>query len=490
VKPAGRWGHLRAGGGRAALLASLWGAAGSGWPQTEGVPSPDAAVVQEQRRLQTCAQLSRIGWPASTSERRALLVRLDSTRQACLDQPDFLAALGGLWLEEGDVVQALLWLERALLLAPEHRGARADHALALAAAGEPAALEDLRKEWAARTDLPDLLRQRLDQAARLTAANRQPASRPDAEAGGRWLRLSELGLFFGYESNLDRSPKLDELTITPPDGPVSLPLDKPLRPRPGTALSYDASWQAAYQPDGLTLLRGGVQLNGRASPEHPSTDWHSVQAAASVSRRWGRWRTEALASVTEIGGQLNEAYRLTRLGLSVDTQAMGCQHRLAADAEQRRQAVSILANSRTLGGTWYTQCPLPFMPGWVAGVALRALTDQPADPERAGGVQRQASVGLRIGAPLGRFGRWEATARVARSLDADGYSPLLGNNARRWLKPAQLGLEATVPAAWLGWNGWNGSELIAQLQATHQSSNLPVFVYRSHGIFLGVRNRW
>ncbi|HRD83617.1 MAG TPA: hypothetical protein PLF63_00440, partial [Rubrivivax sp.] len=105
------------------MLASLWGAAGSGWPQTEGVPSPDAAVAQEQRRLQTCAQLSRIGWPASTSERRALLVRLDSTRQACLDQPDFLAALGGLWLEEGDVVQALLWLERALKVDPNDKTA-------------------------------------------------------------------------------------------------------------------------------------------------------------------------------------------------------------------------------------------------------------------------------------------------------------------------------------------------------------------------------
>ena len=109
-------------------------------------------------RPDLCGDLSQAAWPTGASARRARLQRLDLVRQLCASHGPFLAALGALWLEEGEPNQALLWLERALLLDPGNLGAQADHALALAALGEPAALAELAKAWAGRTDVPAALR--------------------------------------------------------------------------------------------------------------------------------------------------------------------------------------------------------------------------------------------------------------------------------------------------------------------------------------------
>lgn len=460
--------------------ASSWAAAAD---QADADPEPPE--LADARQQESCTLLARTPWPADAGERRSLVQRLEARRERCMDHAAFLATLGGFWLEDGNPAQALLWLERSLLLDPQQLGARADYALALAAMGERAALEELLKEWGGRTDLPPRLFSRLLEADAQKSGTGSPTERELSR--GRWVQVREVSVVFGHESNLDRSPRLSELTITPPDGPIPLVLDEPLKPRPGAAFAAELSWHGAYSPVSGTIVQAGVQGTARVAPGNSATDWHHVQLAVGAAHRWGEWRAEAQASLTGVGGALNEPYRLVRWGASIDRIGFGCNHRVTFDLEMRSQTVTTLADSRSTGGGINVQCPMPRVADWTVGAALRVSTDVPLSSDRVGGIQRQWSVGLRAAGPIGTAGRVDLSLRLGRAIDREGYSPLLANNARRWLNPMQVSLEYGHPVASFG---LSDTEFIAQLQAIRQSSNLPVFQYSSVGVFSGLRWKW
>ncbi len=440
-------------------------------------------LSDEAQRLAACSGMAQSAWPRDAVERRALLHRMESARERCMDHPAFLAALGGTWLEEGNPIQALLWLERSLMLDAGQLGAQADHALALASLGESAALDELVSDWRKRTDIPPLLMSRLVQAGpRLAMAGRAQALRST-----EWVQVREVALVFGHESNLDRSPRLSELTITPPDGSIDLTLDRPLKPRPGAASVAEASWQLAFSPSAGTIVRAGVQATARSAPGNSDTNWRHVQMAASASQRWGGWRADMLAAISTVSGHLQEPYRLVRWGIVLERNGQGCTHRFAIDIERRIQSATPTADGRSTGVLLNTQCSMPDFGGWKLGALLRASADSPEDADRAGGVQRQLSAGIRAFGPVGPNGRIDASLRVTRTLDDNGYSPLLASNARRWLRPVQFNLEYAHPAAILG---MPSAELVSQFQVVRQDSNLPVFTYTSMGLFGGMRWQW
>lgn len=450
-----------------------------------GDAAAEPPELADSRRREACTLLASAPWPTDIGERRSLIQRLEARRERCMDHAAFLAALGGYWLEDGNPAQALLWLERSLLLDPHQLGARADYALALAAVGERTALEDLLKEWGGRTDLPPLLISRLVEAGSRKPGNGSPAERDLAR--GRWVQVREISLVVGHESNLDRSPRLNELTITPPDGPVPLLLDQPLKPRPGAAAVAELSWHGAYSPASGTIVQAGVQGTARVAPGNSVTDWHHLQLAIAAAHRWGEWRAETQASLTGVGGALNEPYRLLRWGASIDRIGFGCNHRVSVDIEMRTQSANTLADSRSTGGGLNVQCPMPRVADWTLGTALRVSTDMPLSSGRAGGIQRQWSLGFRAAGPVGTVGRVDLNLRLGRAIDAEGYNPLLQYNARRWLNPVQVSLEYAHPAPSLA---LSDGEFVAQMQAIRQDSNLPVFHYSSVGVFGGLRWKW
>ncbi|HYE70898.1 MAG TPA: hypothetical protein VD932_05165, partial [Aquabacterium sp.] len=284
-----------------------------------GSDGQEASPPSILRTANYCGVLASTPWPGTAPARRALLQRLEALRQPCIGHAGFLAALGGLWLEEGEPAQALLWLERSLLLDPVQPGTLADHALALAALGEGAALHALIQEWANRTDIPPALRQRLAAASAAGNGTLRPAPVPAAlRPPDGWVSYREASLTGGYETNLNYSPRLAELTITRPgEAPARQPLLTPLEPRRGGAMATDFAWQLARSPAAGTVFQTGVQATARHAPDDQSTDWHSMQLAASASQRWGSWRAQGEGRMTWIGGSLNEPHRLSRLGLSI-----------------------------------------------------------------------------------------------------------------------------------------------------------------------------
>jgi hypothetical protein len=182
----------------------------------------------------------------------------------------------------GDAKQALRWLERALMLDASLEAAQADHSLALAALGEPVALQELLAAWAGRSDVPPALWRRLN-----LTAQRQESEANGVAAMARkllvpsngWQQLAELQLLAGHETNLGQSPSLEELRITPPDGPVNLPLAEPLRAVSGNAASLGRILAGRHQQCCAAIVParctgpGPPALRARATPTGTACAW-------------------------------------------------------------------------------------------------------------------------------------------------------------------------------------------------------------------------
>lgn len=483
--PAKRLGRL----GRWVLLQGIGLAVGinAALAQTALAPEPTLAPADLRGVYEACTRLAAATWPIHPIPRRAHLQRLDAARPQCMGHAQFLATFGALWLEEDEPNQALIWLERSLLLDPGNLGTQADHALALAALGERAALDELIAAWRHRSDIPSALRDRLLPPKTASAGDPLPVVRLGNFQEGRWASYREATVMLGYESNLDHSPKLSEITLTPTEGPIALPLETPLRPRRGAALTSDLSWQLARSPQAGQVWRAGFNVGARRAPGEASTDWHYLQLAGSLSQQWAPWRGQVELGASWVGGPLNEPYRVERAGLSLERDALGCMVRLAAEAETRTQQETTLSDGRTLGLLWSSQCPINGRRQWSWGAAARVAVDRPVDPLRVGGTQRLWSVGARLLGQLPGDIRFESNLRYTRTRDDEGYSPLLEDFARRELRQVQLSVEMVRPMTLPGGISADG---IVQILATHQRSNLSVFRYTSISAYGGLRWSW
>lgn len=188
-----------------------------------------------------CAALVPMPWPSTLVERRLYLRRMESVRPQCIGHAGFLAAFGALWLEEGEPELARVWLERSLMLDPASPAAQADHALALAALGEPTALRELAAAWRGRGDVPIALRERIAAAIEPASAIRLATPRlGEPLHSPRRASRGEASVMLGYDSNLAISPRLSVLTLTPPgEDPIELAVVS--TPRRGAALRTDLS---------------------------------------------------------------------------------------------------------------------------------------------------------------------------------------------------------------------------------------------------------
>lgn len=407
--------------------------------------------------------------------------RLDALRPNCIDDPLFLATLGGLLLEQGDAEQALIWLERSLLLDPDNLGTQADHALALAALGEPAALQELKQAWINRSDLPAPLRARLFPV---------DPTRPPVVKLGRsglpvWGLQGEVSLLAGYENNLDQSPRLTELTLTAPEGNVVLPVIG--RPRSGAALSASTALHGAYSPVPGDVWRTGISASARNTPTDRATDWTYLQWTASAAHKWSWLRTHLDLGVSWVGGPLNEPYRLHKAGFAVDVGAGSCRLQLGLDVEQRRQSQTFAYNAQASGVQLGVQCPLNGKSPSLFSLLVRRAEDRPDSDTRPGGLQHHLALGGRLSMPLAGLWQLDMSVRASSVHDAEGYSLLLENNAARRLRQQQLSIEwiRRSDPAFLG-----GAQGVLQLHVVRQSSNLALFEYKALSAYGGLRWEW
>lgn len=463
------------------LLAPLllaWACPAQG-ADTQPAPPPGAAQTGG-----ACIDSVKQAWPVGQMGRRARIAEMQRIRSFCLDDAAFLATLGALLLEDGDATQALVWLERAVMLDPDSLGARVDLAFALAELGQPGALQEISDQLRNRADMPAALRARLYPAERQSAFA-LPFVRLGHALRKEWSAQAEISVLTGHEGNLDRSPSLSELTLTLPDGPLTLPVES--QPRSGAASTAAAALEVAYSPRPSTFLRSGVVVGARSASSRHASDWHQWQWATSVAYASNGWRSHLDFSIAGVGGPLGEPYMLRRLSAGFESRLGDCRARVSAEVEHRAQARTASLNSTTEAWQGLVQCPSELLKEWSWLIDIRQGRDRPESDQRPGGLQRTHSAGVRLMGPVARLMNVDLTWRSHWARDALGYNPLLENNAARHVRLNQLTLELSSPVLQ---TLDHRVEAVLRWQGAWQSSNLPLFRYQAQSTYGGLRWLW
>lgn len=411
------------------------------------------------------------------AELSALAERLVRFEQACGGDAGFLAYRGAVLLELGQAEAAAALLERALLIAPEHAGAQADYARALAALGDTRAAQSLVDNLLSRDDVPGGLREQLRDWQRFIGRD---------QGTSVWQTGGSLTLRAGGETNLNSAPARGSLDLTLPDGPVSLPLAKGSRARGGGALLAEAGVQAGRNLAGGGRLQLLGDIRGRHAPDRSETDYQQYEALAVLTlpeavannahpRAANQFSLGA--SRLDYGGE--QLYEAQRLGAARILQTGPCLTGASVDLENRHFPTSTNLDGRFVGLGGSLRCPLG-----DARVSLlgRLGLDRAAEKSRPGGDQRRWDLRLAYSRPLAG-GELDAEISLGHQGDAEAYSEILENGARRKLARLALRAEWAVPLR-------TGLDGIVAFEASRQSSNIPLFDIDNAALWLGGRWSW
>lgn len=433
---------------------------------------------------------------------RSALQKLAEAQQAaaaergCLTSAAFHAWRGATLLALGRSAEAIEPLERALLHDPDLPGAQLDLAQALAAEGDTASARAFLADMRQRPDLPLPIGQMIERQLEILSVPPYLANVLAAGWQSRW-QFSAMG---GSETNLNNAPSSSEVTLTFPQGDVTLPLDPQSRPRSGGARLGVVQWQG-LRPWNRSVLVVQAELKARqtgdSATSYQQTDvaatWLDAPAAsrqwvARVARSHLRYGGTSLLRATRATLQYQWEPRERNEAASAWNEALaGCRPAASLELEHRGYP-----ESRVLDGVYQGAAA-----GWLCrrhklgdgvdsltadtifyGVQARLGNDRPLQAARAGGAYRRAELRAQWEGPLlsGRVGaQWSTT----RQRDRDPYSPLLGNVPRATTRHV-LQVEASWPLT-------QSLALVANAEVSRQSSNLAVFDARQRSIYLGVR---
>jgi hypothetical protein len=424
---------------------------------------------------------------------RDLAARLEAVAndRRCLTDGFFLAWRGSVLMALGDNSAAIEPLERALMERPDLPSAQLDLALALAATGDVAASAALLEQLRARTDLPPALREGLERQAALMAK---------AVPSGSWRHRWQLSSLLGVDSNLNNAPSVSELTLTLPQGNVTLPLAATSLPKQGAATLNSVQWQG-LRPTGSSLWLLQSELRARITGEG-STNYQQADLAATwlqapeAPRQWvGRLSFTHLRfgghSLLQ-SGKASLQYQWPKLGALaprwLDSRAQDCRPAAALELEDRRYPSTRELDGTYAGGAAALLCTSGTGPSVsFFNLQLRTGYDTPHDDTRPGGGEIRSEFRAQWDAPVaspwpgvlgaGRVGlQWSATYQA----DSGGYSVLLENNAARRITRHALQSETSFA---LG----GGLSAVANVEISNQRSNLAAFGARQRSFYLGLR---
>ncbi len=421
--------------------------------------------------------------PKATTALQALLAGLDADAPNCLLDADFHAWRGAVLLSLGRPAAAIESLERALLLSPDMPGVQLDYAQALMAVGDAASARDLFQTLASRSDLTPQLQDLLKQQLAVTDP-------------GAWRTRWVLTTAVGQDSNLNNAPAASELTLTFPEGPVTLSLLESARPQRGTAWLNVVQWQG-LKPQGtqLWLLQAEVRTRHTAntSTRYQQADLSATWLQSPEAPR--QWVARVGASRIDFGGQ--RLLQSTRASAThqwqaslADLSARHCRPGLGGETEFRRYPATPELNGRYAGVVLSANCqadansaPGQQVLSQLISLQARLGRDTPDNAARPGGAYSK----LELRATWeGRSGPYKLNADYGytRQADANGYSPLLSDNLKRSVARQSLRVEVARPllTQWI-----QGPEWFVSAEFSQQSSNLAAFASRQNTLFTGLR---
>lgn len=410
------------------------------------------------------------GLPADT-ELPALATRLETLEQACHQDAGYLAYRGAVLIQLGQHEIAASFLERALLIAPDHAGAQADYARALAHLGDRRAARSIVTSLLAREDVPAGMRTRLE--------GWQQHLEPEVMRSA-WQTGGSLTLRVGGETNLNSAPARSTLDLTLPEGVQTLPLASSYRAKRGGAAMTEANVRAERDLPGDGRLQWIADVRGRHVPNVPEAGYWQYEtlaiATVPVSAVSANQFSFGLSRFDYDGEHL---YQARRLGVAHIRQMGTCLAGVNLDLETRTFPTAGNLDGRFGGGGVSLRCPLG---GGKISLLGRAGVDHAVHDDRPGGNQQRRDLRLGYSHPLAG-GRLDIDLSLGYQIDETGYSTLLEQGARRHLTKLGWRTEWVRP---LG----KGVDGLVTVETIRQNSNLSLFETRGTTLWLGGRWSW
>ena len=394
-----------------------------------------------------------------------------------VDPPPDPAAL----MREGRYAEALIELERQLMVEPRNAGAWLDFGLSHYALGHfeesQAIFDAIEREFSPSAAILAVI-----------ANYRQPIPpKPTPPKARRWN--ADIALWAGHESNANAGLRLNSLTLTFPDSTVTteLAIDPRYQARPSSTLQVEAhaDGETPLGDSGIKLLGIG-EWRDRHTPGAPDFGTRQFQAFVGLRGAVGPsdsaapsptlWALGIGQQQASLGGQ--KLLDNERLLATLEKPLATCQARGGGELERRRYPIQPALDGRYQGILGSLGCPLG---GSQLFFTMRYGNDRP-EAFRAGGTQTRSELAATLQRPLFEAGRLEITLNQSRQSDREAYSVLLGDIPRRI---DRNGLSIEYAHA-LG-SGWEGS---LRGESWSQTSNIELFRIRSSSLLAGLRKRF
>lgn len=364
--------------------------------------------------------------------------------KTCADNPITAGLYGGLLLRDGQLDQALIWLEKSLLMDPEQSTVQADFAVALAAVGDLKASSDLATQVIQRSDVPVSVTGVLENLI----------------SNERWGQELQISAGIGAASNVEFVPQLESINLTfGDDGVAKIPLETASRPLKRGIFQQSLSWIALWESGNIKLTPALSVVERTAAG---STGADSQVFSGEV------WVEDSHNGAVLGGGVINVDFAdnydreewFVAARYRAATFSSGCQWWVGGRYQERSYSSSSAYDEEVRLVTSDLLCQA----GWHVGFE-RSRND--ARTDRVGGRRSGTllSVARQVTAGPGRI-LLEASYTVER--DAEAYSDFFARGEPRQIETVRAGATWKVP---LG----ESLEIAPSLTHVKQSSNIELF---------------
>lgn len=385
---------------------------------------------------------------------------------------NYFNLLGVLYLHQKSYANAASAFERVVLIQSDNAGAWLDLAIANADAGNHVMARQYFDYIEQQLQPPPTVLALINAHRTKLAINERLSK--------HWSGKFEYQL--GYDSNANSGLLDKNIVVTYQGGRLEIPIDGAYIARP------DSFRHAALQSNYQTVV-GGQQFFWNANAlSHHFTNEHQFSSYDLSTNIGMVHRTSAV----DVGAAMNfEHFVLGKrsllnnhnFSLFFEKNWGDCQANLVIEHEQRRHLLTRILDGGTVWKSLALSCTSQFNWGGLQSTAIfRDGVDRPLWL-RPGGKANRKELIAKTAWHATRATKLEVSVHLARSNDAEGYSPLLENNAAREILRRGYQVQWQTPTS----DRWS---LVVNWSRNASLSNLSLFRQRGASLSVGVQKQF
>ncbi len=434
-------------------------------------------VAQVDERVQALAKLNVDAFPEvkkllEQNQYQAAITLLDQLLPQYENDPNYFNLLGVLHLHQQSFHNAAAAFERVVLIQSDNAGAWLDLAMANAEAGNFVMAKQYFDYIETYLQPPP--------AVRSLIAQSRARIRWRENLTHHWSGKFDAQL--GYDSNANSGLLDKNIAVTFQGGKLEIPIDTAYAARP------DSFRHVTLQSNYQTLL-GGEQFfwNANAVSHHFTNEHHfsSYDFSTNVSLVHRTKFVDVGAALNLEHFVLGKQSLLNNHNFSVffEKNWENCQANLLFEHEWRRYLTTSILDGDTIWKNLAFSCAVQTSKGnWQNTAVFRHGVDRPLKL-RSGGVTNKRELIVKTAWRSQSKLRIELSLHLAQAIDAEGYSPLLENNAQRELFRRGYQVQMQVPTA----NRWS---LLVNWSRNASLSNLALFRQRGSSLSMGLQKQF